>query len=144
MKERILWAFVMDKDEFVRLSLNKILKKYGFMVEEVDDFSRLERRKKEIDEGLVLADVEIEVLEKWVPLLKKWNDRFILMTPLITADLRSRLRKIGIHHMIKKPVEPKLLKKAIRKISFPEKLEFRPSARQEEFFFVHQKGGESG
>ena len=48
------WAFILDKDEFVRLSLNKILKKYGFQVEEIEDFSQLEKRKKEIEGGMIL------------------------------------------------------------------------------------------
>ncbi len=142
MKGKIRWAFVIDKDEFVRLSLNKILRKYGFAVEEVEDFSQLERKKKEIEGGVVLADVDIEVLEKWVPLLKKWNDRFILMTPLITEDLPSRLNQIGIHHIIKKPVEPKLLKKAIQAISFPDEMNLRPSGKQREGSLLDQKGGE--
>ena len=43
MKEKPKWAFILDKDEFVRLSLNKILKKYGFHVEEIEDFSQLGR-----------------------------------------------------------------------------------------------------
>ena len=64
MKKRIKCAFILDKDEFVRLSLNKILNKYGFQVEEIEDFSQLEDRKKEIDRGIVLADVEIDVLGK--------------------------------------------------------------------------------
>jgi hypothetical protein len=48
MKEKRKWAFILDKDEFVRLSLNKILKKYGFQTEEIEDFSQLEKRKKGI------------------------------------------------------------------------------------------------
>ena len=48
MKDRKKWAFIIDKDQFVRLSLNKILKKYGFQVEEVEDFSELEMRKKDV------------------------------------------------------------------------------------------------
>ena len=41
MKERDRYAFILDKDEFVRLSLNKILNKYGFRVEEIEHFSQL-------------------------------------------------------------------------------------------------------
>ena len=67
MKERTRWAFILDRDEFVRLSLNKILKKYGFQVEEIEDFSQLERRTKDVKGGMILADVEIEVLEGWLP-----------------------------------------------------------------------------
>jgi len=48
MKEKLRWAFILDKDEFVRLSLNKILKKYGFQTEEIEDFSQLEKRKNPI------------------------------------------------------------------------------------------------
>ena len=82
MEQGKKWAFILEKDQFFRLSLNKILKKYGFEVEEIEDFSELEKRKKDVEGGMVLADVEIEVLERWVPLIRKWNDRFILMTPL--------------------------------------------------------------
>jgi DNA-binding NtrC family response regulator len=120
MKERMKCAFIIDKDEFVRLSLNKILKKYGFHVEEIEDVSQLEKRKKDVAGGMILADIEIDVLEKRVSLLKKWNDRFILMTPLVTDELTLRLKKMGIHRIIKKPVDPRLLRKAIREISFPD------------------------
>jgi len=106
MKEKMKWAFILDKDEFVRLSLNKILKKYGFHVEEIEDFSQLEKRKKDIEGGMILADVEIEVLEKGFPLLKKWNNRFILMTPLVTDELTLLLKKMGIHRIVKQPVDP--------------------------------------
>jgi len=30
MSERVKWAFVIDRDEFVRLSLNKILQNMDF------------------------------------------------------------------------------------------------------------------
>src|SRR4030043_1182786 len=108
MTERKKWAFILDKDEFVRLSLNKILKKYGFSVQEIEDFSELEKRKRDMEEGVILADLEIDVLEKWAPLLKRWNDRLILMTPLITDELTIRLKKIGVRRVMKKPVEPRL------------------------------------
>ena len=123
MKERAKWAFIADKDEFVRLSLGKILRKYGFEVEEIGDLSQLEKKKKEIEEGMILADVEIDVLEKFLPLLKKWNERFILMTPLVTEELTLRLKKVGIRRIIKKPVEPKVLRRLIREISFPKEVE---------------------
>ncbi len=122
MKERIKCAFIIDKDEFVRLSLNKILKKYGFHVEEIEDISQLEKRKKDVEGGMILADVEIDVLEKRFSLLKKWNNRFILMTPLVTDELTLLLKKMGIHRIIKKPVDPRLLRKAIREISFPDEV----------------------
>jgi len=109
-------AFILDKDEFVRLSLNKIFNKYGFRVEEIEDFSQLERRRKEIDRGIVLADVETEVLEKWSPLVKKWEGHLIFMSPLITEELNIRLKKMGIRRIIKKPVEPEVLKRVIREI----------------------------
>src|SRR4030042_5062821 len=118
MKERIRWAFILDKDEFVPLSLNKILKKYGFQVEEIEDFSQLERRTKDVKGGMILADVEIEVLEGWLPFLKKWNDRLILMSPLITEELILRLKKSGIQRIIKKPVDPRILRRNIREIPF--------------------------
>jgi FixJ family two-component response regulator len=119
MNRRVRCAFIIDKDEFVRLSLNKMLQKYGFEVEETEDLSQLEGREKDIRGGMVVADVEIEVLEKWVSLLKKWGDRFILISPLITDELTLRLKRVGIHHIIKKPVDPRILRKVIRTIFFP-------------------------
>jgi len=119
MKESVRKAFIMDHDEFVRLSLNKILRKYGFEVEEIEDFSQLEGRKKEIEAGMILADVGNQDLERWSLFLKKWNDRFILMTALVADELNPCLEKTGICHILKKPVEPKALRKVIRKISFP-------------------------
>jgi DNA-binding response OmpR family regulator len=142
MKEKLKWAFILDKDEFVRLSLNKILKKYGFHVEEIEDFSQLEKRKKDIGGGMILADVEIDVLEKGFPLLKKWNHRFILMTPLITDELNLRLKKMGIHRIIKKPVDPRLLRKVIREISFPDGVKIPSYGKKEKNSHFIQKGGE--
>ena len=142
MKEKLKWAFILDKDEFVRLSLNKILKKYGFHVEEIEDFSQLEKRKKDIEGGMILADVEIDVLEKGFPLLKKWNHRFILMTPLITDELNLRLKKMGIHRIIKKPVDPRLLRKVIREISFPDGVKIPSYGKKEKNSHFIQKGGE--
>jgi hypothetical protein len=111
-------------------------------VEDIEDFSQLERRKKEIKEGMILADVEIEVLEKWLPLLRKWSDRFVLMSPLITEDLVLRLKKIGICHVIKKPVEPRLLRKVIRDFSFPEKIKISSPDKKGEGSRFNQIGGE--
>lgn len=142
MKERTRWAFIIDKDEFVRLSLNKILKKYGFQVEEIEDFSQLEGRKKDIKGGMILADVEIEVLEGWFTLLRKWNDRFILMSPLITEELTLRLKKIGIQRIIKKPVDPRILRRNIREISFPDAAKVASLGKKGEGSHVDQKGGE--
>ena len=142
MKERTRWAFIIDKDEFVRLSLNKILKKYGFQVEEIDDFSQLERRKKDVKGGMILADVEIEVLEGQLPLIRKWNDRLILMSPLITDELTLRLKKIGIQRIIKKPVDPRILRRHIREISFPGEVKVASLGKKSEGSYVDQKGGE--
>lgn len=142
MKERARWAFIIDKDEFVRLSLNKILKKYGFQVEEIEDISQLERRKKDVKGGMILGDVEIEVLEGWLPLLRKWNDRFILMSPLITEELTLRLKKIGIQRIIKKPVDPRILRRNIREISFPDAVKVASLGKKREGSHVDQKGGE--
>ncbi len=136
------WAFILDKDEFVRLSLNKILKKYGFQVREIEDFSELESAKKVIKEGMILADVEVEALEKWLPILKRWNDRFILMSPLVSDELTLNLKKMGIHHIIKKPVEPKLLRKVIRAISFPDEAKPPSLGRKRKGSRFNQKGGE--
>ena len=142
MKEKRKWAFILDKDEFVRLSLNKILKKYGFQTEEIEDFSQLEKRKKDVDGGLILADVEIDVLEKDFSFLKKWNDRFVLMTPLVTDELALRLKKMGVHRIMKKPVDPRLLRKVIREISFPEGEKASPFGKKREGSHFIQKGGE--
>ncbi len=136
------WAFIIDKDEFVRLSLNKILKKYGFQVEEIEDFSQLERRKKDVKGGMILADVEIEVLEGQLPLIRKWNDRLILMSPLITDELTLRLKKIGIQRIIKKPVDPRILRRNIREISFPDAAKVASLGKKKEGSHVDQKGGE--
>jgi DNA-binding response OmpR family regulator len=142
MKEKLKWAFILDKDEFVRLSLNKILKKYGFHVEEIGDLSQLEKRKKDMDGGMILADVEIDVLEKGFPFLKKWNNRFILMTPLVTDELTLRLKKMGIRRIIKKPVDPRLLRKVIREISFPDEMKAPSFGGKGESSPTVQKGGE--
>ena len=142
MKERMKCAFIIDKDEFVRLSLNKILKKYGFHVEEIEDISQLEKRKKDVEGGMILADVEIDVLEKRFSLLKRWNSRFILMTPLVTDELTLRLKKMGIHRIIKKPVDPRLLRKAIREISFPNEVKTPSLGKKGESSHFIQKGGE--
>ena len=142
MEEIMKWAFILDKDEFVRLSLSKILKKYGFQVEEIEDISELEKRKKEVKEGMILADIEIEALEKWFPLLKKWNDRFILMSPLVTDELIQRLKQKGIYRIIKKPVEPRRLRRVIRDISFPGEVKFSSPVKKREGSRSKQKGGE--
>lgn len=136
------WAFILDKDEFVRLSLNKILKKYGFQVEEIEDISELEKRKKDVKGGMILADLEMEALERWLPLLRKWNDRFILMSPLVTDELIQRLKQTGIHRIIKKPVEPRRLRRVIREISFPDEVKFSSSGKEREGSRSKQKGGE--
>lgn len=144
MKKMSKYAFIIDKDEFVRLSLNKILNKYGFQVEEIEDLSQLEDRKKEIDRGIVLADVEPDVLEKWIPRLKKWIDHFILMSPQITDELKLRLKKMGIRRMIKKPVEPGVLKKVILEICPSQEGCFSsPLGGREKGCRSIQKGGES-
>ncbi len=142
MKEKRKWAFILDKDEFVRLSLNKILKKYGFETEEIEDFSQLEKRKKDVDGGMILADVEIDVLEKDFPSLKRWNDRFVLMTPLVTDELAFRLKKMGIHRIMKKPVDPRLLRKVIREISFSDGEKAPSFGKKGEGSHFIQKGGE--
>ncbi|MFB3887007.1 MAG: response regulator [Thermodesulfobacteriota bacterium] len=142
MRERTRWAFILDKDEFVRLSLSKILKKYGFQVEEIEDFSQLEGRIKDVKAGVILADVEIDVLEGWFPLLKKWNDHFILTSPLITEELALRLKKIGIKRIIKKPVDPRILRRNIREISSPNAAKFASLGKKREGLYVHEKGGE--
>jgi FixJ family two-component response regulator len=142
MKEKLKWAFIFDKDEFVRLSLNKILKKYGFNVEEIEDFSQLEKRKKDLERGMILADVEIDVLEKGFLLPRKQNNRFILMTPLVTDELIIRLKKMGIHRIIKKPVDPRLLRKVIREISFPDEVKAPSIGKKGDGSHFIQKGGE--
>jgi len=130
MNERTRWAFIIDKDEFVRLSLNKMLKKYGFQVEEIEDLSQLEGREKDVRGGMVVADVEIEVLERGLSLLKKWSDRLILISPLITEELTLRLNKMGIHHILKKPVDPRILRRVIRDIYLPDGIKVLPSGKK--------------
>ncbi len=142
MKERLKWAFILDKDEFVRLSLNKILKKYGFQTEEIEDFSQLEKRKRDIEGGIVFADVEIDVLEKDFAFLKRWSDRLILMIPLVTDELTVRLKKMGIHRIMKKPVDPRLLRKVIREISFIDGVKGISFGKKREGSHLIQKGGE--
>ncbi len=142
MKEKLKWAFILDKDEFVRLSLNKILKKYGFQTEEIEDFSQLEKRKRDVEGGIIFADVEIDVLEKGFAFLKRWSDRFILMTPLATDELTLQLKKMGIHRIMKKPVDPRLLRKVIREISFPNGVKAPSFGKKGEGSHFIQKGGE--
>ncbi len=141
MKERLKWAFILDKDEFVRLSLNKILKKYGFETEEIEDFSELEKRKRDVEGGIIFADVEIDVLEKDSAFLRRWSDRLILMIPLVTDELTIRLKKMGIRRIMKKPVDPRLLRKVIREISFPDGVKETSFGKGEGSHFI-QKGGE--
>ncbi len=136
------WAFILDKDEFVRLSLNKILKKYGFQTEEIEDFCQLEKRKRDIEAGIVFADVEIDVLEKDFAFLKRWSDRLILMIPLVTDELTIRLKKMGIHRIMKKPVDPRLLRKVIREISFIDGIKGTSFGKKTEGSHLIQKGGE--
>lgn len=142
MKEKLKWAFILDKDEFVRLSLNKILKKYGFQTEEIEDFSQLEKRKRDIEGGIVFADVEIDVLEKDFAFLRRWSDRLILMIPLVTDELTIRLKKMGIHRIMKKPVDPRLLRKVIREISFIDGVKGTSFGKKREGSHLIQKGGE--
>jgi FixJ family two-component response regulator len=130
MSERVKWAFVIDRDEFVRLSLNKILQKYGFQVVEIEDFSQLEGREKEIRGGVILGDVEMEMLETKSLFLKKWGDRFILVSPSITDEIAPRLKKMGIQHIVKKPVDPRILRRVIRQISFPDGVKALSSGRR--------------
>jgi FixJ family two-component response regulator len=130
MSERVKWAFVIDRDEFVRLSLNKILQKYGFQVVEIEDFSQLEGREKEIRGGVILGDVEMEMLETKSLFLKKWGDRFILVSPSITDEIAPRLKKMGIQHIVKKPVDPRMLRRVIRQISFPDGVKALSSGRR--------------
>jgi FixJ family two-component response regulator len=142
VKKELKWAFILDRDEFVRLSLNKILNKYGFHVEEIEDFSQLEKRKKDVEGGMILADVEIDVLEKGFPLLKKWSDRFILMTPLVSDELTIRLKKMGIRRIMKKPVDPRFLRKVIREISSPDEVITPSFGKKGKGSHSIQKGGE--
>ncbi len=130
MKEKVRWAFILDRDEFVRLSLNKILKKYGFQVEEIDDISDLGKREKDVKEGMVLADMDMETLDRCLPMMKRWNDRFVMMSPQITDELLQRFKQVGIRRILKKPVEPKMLRKVIREMSFSDGIKITPSVKQ--------------
>ncbi len=70
MKQRKRWVFLLDKDQIFRLSLRRILNKYGFEAEEIGDLAQLERRKKDLESGMIFADLEIETLEEISPSLK--------------------------------------------------------------------------
>ncbi len=123
MKEDKKWAFILDKDEFVRLSLKKILDRYGFKVEEIEDFSQLEKRKRDVQKGVIIADLDIGEIENEVQFLKKWSERLILMSASPTDELLSRLKRLGIRRIIKKPVEPNILRKTLREMSFSIEIE---------------------
>jgi hypothetical protein len=62
MKGSVRKAFIMDHDEFVRLSLNKILKSM-IQAEEIEDFSS--QRVQGDRGGMILADVGHQDLERW-------------------------------------------------------------------------------
>jgi hypothetical protein len=64
------------------------------------------------------------------------------MSPQITDDLVQRLKQIGVNRILKKPVEPKMLRKVIREMSFPDGVNFAPSVKQRESSRLNQKGGE--
>lgn len=123
MKGDKKWVFILDKDEFVRLSLKKILDRYGFKVEEIEDFSQLEKRKRDVQKGVIIADLDIGEIEDEVQFLKKWSERLILMSASPTDELLSRLKRLGIRRIIKKPVEPNILRKTLREMSFSIEIE---------------------
>ena len=77
-----------------------------------------------------MGDVEMEMLENRPSLFKKWSDRFILMSPLMTDELAPRLKKMGIQHIIKKPVDPRMLRRVIQQISFPDGVKVLSSGRK--------------
>jgi len=52
------------------------------------------------------------------------------------------LKKMGIHRIIKKPVDPRLLRKAIREISFPNEVKTPSLGKKGESSHFIQKGGE--
>jgi hypothetical protein len=64
------------------------------------------------------------------------------MSPLITEELALRLKKIGIQHIIKKPVDPRILRRNIREISFPNAAKGASFGKKKEASHVDQKGGE--
>jgi hypothetical protein len=64
------------------------------------------------------------------------------MSPLITEDLALHLKKLGIRHVIKKPVEPRLLRKVIRDFSFPGEIKISSPGKKREGSRFNQKGGE--
>lgn len=91
----------------------------------------------------MLADVETDVLEKSISLVRKWSDRFVFMSPLITEELNLRLKKMGVRRMIKKPVEPRLLRRVIREICpSEEERSSSPGRGREKDSRSIQKGGE--
>jgi hypothetical protein len=64
------------------------------------------------------------------------------MSPLITDELTLRLKKIGIQRIIKKPVDPRILRRHIREISFPDAVKVASLGKKKEGSHVDQKGGE--
>jgi len=64
------------------------------------------------------------------------------MSPLVTDELIQRLKKLGIHRIIKKPVEPRVLRRVIREISFPDEVRVPLSVKKGEGSRFGQKGGE--
>jgi len=79
---------------------------------------------------VILGDVELEMLETKSPFLKKWGGRFILVSPSITDEIAPRLKKMGIQHIVKKPVDPRMLRRVIRQISFPDGVKALTSGRR--------------
>jgi hypothetical protein len=64
------------------------------------------------------------------------------MTPLVTDELSFQFGKMGIHRIIKKPVDPRLLRKVIREISFPRGVKTPSFGKRGESSHFIQKGGE--
>ena len=64
------------------------------------------------------------------------------MSPLVTDELNIRLKKMGIRRIIKKPVDPRLLRKVIREISFPDEVKTPSFGKKGEGSRFIQKGGE--
>jgi len=64
------------------------------------------------------------------------------MTPLVTDELAFRLKKMGIHRVMNKPVDPRLLRKVIREISFSDGEKAPSFGKKGEGSHFIQKGGE--
>jgi hypothetical protein len=65
------------------------------------------------------------------------------MTPLATDEIVLRLKKVGVRRILKKPVEPKSLRKVIHDMAFPYGKGCHLLREKGEGSRLKQKGGET-